>query len=56
MIPAADPASALVAAQFAAHAETYQATSTHAAAIHQQLVNALAVSSESHASTEAATT
>ena len=57
VIPAAaDPVSALVAAQFAAHAETYQATSTQAAAVHQQLVNALAVSSESYASAEAANT
>src|SRR5580693_8298722 len=55
VVPAAsDEVSALVAAQFAAHAELYQTVSAQAAAIHQQLVEALAASSGSYASTEAA--
>ena len=55
VVPAAsDEVSALVAAQFAAHAELYQTVSAQAAAIHQQLVDALAASSGSYASTEAA--
>jgi hypothetical protein len=51
---AADEVSALTAAQFAAHAEMYQAVSTHAAAIHQLLVRTLEVSASSYAATEAA--
>jgi hypothetical protein len=55
VIPAAaDPVSALTAAQFAAHAQMYQAMAAQAAAIHQQFVSALGVSSASYAATEAA--
>jgi hypothetical protein len=55
VVPAAsDAVSALVAAQFAAHAESYQTASSRAAAIHQQLVDVLAISAGSYASTEAA--
>ena len=38
---AADEVSALTAAQFAAHAQMYQAVSAQAAAIHEQFVNTL---------------
>jgi PE family len=51
---AADPVSALAAAQFATHAQMYQAVAAQAAAIHQQFVSALGVSSASYAATEAA--
>lgn len=51
---AADEVSALTAAQFAAHAQMYQAVSAQAAAIHEMFVNALATSSGSYAATEAA--
>jgi hypothetical protein len=51
---AADEVSALTAAQFAAHAHTYQAVSAQAAAIHEMFVNALATSAGSYAATEAA--
>jgi hypothetical protein len=51
---AADEVSALTAAQFAAHAQLYQAVAAQAAAIHQQFVNTLATSSVSYAETEAA--
>ena len=55
VIPAAaDPVSALTAAQFAAHAQMYQAMAAQAAAIHQQFVAALGASSASYAATEAA--
>jgi hypothetical protein len=46
--------SALTAAQFAAHAQMYQAVSAQAAAIHEQFVNTLSTSSGSYALTEAA--
>ncbi|OBA79573.1 PE family protein [Mycobacterium sp. 1164966.3] len=52
--PAADRVSALLAVQFAAHAQMYQAVSAQAAAVHQQFVDALAASSGSYAATEAA--
>jgi hypothetical protein len=52
--PAADQVSALITAQFVAHAQSYQAVSAQAAAIHQQLVATLAVSATSYATTEAA--
>src|ERR1700746_3813056 len=42
---AADEVSALTAAQFAAHAQMYQAVSAQAAAIHDAFVNTLGVSS-----------
>lgn len=46
--------SALTAAQFAAHAQIYQAVSAQAAAIHEMFVNTLQMSSGSYAATEAA--
>jgi hypothetical protein len=51
---AADEVSALTAAQFAAHAQLYQAVAAQATAIHEQFVNTLATSSVSYAATEAA--
>jgi hypothetical protein len=51
---AADEVSALTAAQFAAHAQLYQAVSAQAAAIHEMFVNTLDVSAASYAATEAA--
>jgi hypothetical protein len=55
VIPAAaDEVSALTAAQFAAHAQMYQAVSAQAAAIHETFVNTLGTSAGSYAATEAA--
>ena len=55
LVPAAaDQVSALTAAQFAAHAQLYQAVSAQAEQIHQLFVNTLDVSSGSYAATEAA--
>ncbi len=51
---AADEVSALTAAQFAAHAQMFQAVAAQAAAIHEQFVTTLGVSSTSYAATEAA--
>lgn len=51
---AADEVSALTAAQFAVHAQIYQAVSAQAAAIHEMFVNTLQMSSGSYAATEAA--
>jgi PE family len=51
---AADEVSALTAAQFAAHAQTYQAMSAAAAAIHEMFVNTLGTSAGCYAATEAA--
>jgi hypothetical protein len=51
---AADEVSALTAAQFAAHAQMYQAVSTQAAAIHEMFVNTLGVSSASYTIAEIA--
>jgi hypothetical protein len=51
---AADEVSALTAAQFAAHAEMYQAVSAQAAAIHELFVNTLGISAGSYEATEAA--
>src|ERR1700751_2317278 len=54
-IPAAmDEVSALTAAQFAAHAQIYQAVSGQAAAIHEQFVNTLGMSGASYLATEIA--
>lgn len=53
---AADEISALTAAQFAAHAQMYQAAGIHAAAIHDQFMTTLAASAGSYAATEAANT
>jgi len=50
---AADEVSALTAAQFAAHAQLYQAVSAQAAAIHENFVNTLGTSAGSYAATEA---
>ncbi len=55
VVPAAsDQVSALTAAQFAAHAASYQAISAQAAAIHQAFVSTLSASAGSYAVTEAA--
>jgi hypothetical protein len=55
VIPAAaDEVSALTAAQFAAHAQMYQAVSVQAAAIQEMFVNTLGASAGSYAATEAA--
>jgi PE family len=54
MPAAADEVSALTAATFVGHAQTYQAISAQAAAIHAQFVNMLANSAGSYAATEAA--
>jgi hypothetical protein len=51
---AADAVSALTAAQFATHAEMYQAISAQAAAIHNMFVTTLGTSAGSYADTEAA--
>jgi hypothetical protein len=51
---AADEVSALTAAQFAAHAQMYQAVSAQVAAIHELFVNTLGTSAGSYAATEAA--
>jgi hypothetical protein len=51
---AADEVSALTAAQFAAHAQMYQAVSAQAAAIHEMFVNTLHMSGASYRITEAA--
>jgi PE family len=55
LVPAAaDEVSALTAAQFAVHAQMYQAISAQAEAIHQLFVSTLATSATSYAATEAA--
>src|SRR5271163_3851143 len=51
---AADEVSALTAAQFATHAQMYQAISAQAEAIHQLFVSTLGTSAASYAATEAA--
>ena len=51
---AADEVSALTAAQFAGHAQLYQAVSAQAAAIHEAFVNTLGTSAGSYAATEVA--
>ncbi|MBV8860464.1 MAG: PE family protein [Mycobacterium sp.] len=51
---AADEVSALTAAQFAAHAQLYQAVAAQATAIHEQFVNTLTTSASSYGATEAA--
>jgi hypothetical protein len=51
---AADEVSALTAAQFAAHAQMYQAISAQAAAIHAQFTATLETSAGSYLATEAA--
>jgi hypothetical protein len=54
MPAAADEVSALTALQFAAHAQTYQAISAQAAAIHDMFVSTLGGSAGSYTATEAA--
>jgi len=51
---AADEVSALTAAQFAMHAQMYQAVSAQAAAIRDMFVSTLGASAGSYATTEAA--
>jgi hypothetical protein len=51
---AADPVSALQAAQFTAYGTWYQQVSAQAAAVHQMLVNTLGTSAGSYAETESA--
>ena len=51
---AADEVSALTAAQFASHAQTYQAVNAQASAMHEMLVTILRASAGSYAATEAA--
>ena len=51
---AADEVSALTAAQFAAHAQLYQAIGAQATAIHELFVNTLGTSAGSYAAAEAA--
>ncbi len=51
---AADPVSALTAAQFVAHAGLYQAVSAQANAIHHMFVTTLMTSAGSYEATEAA--
>ena len=51
---AADEVSALTAAQFAAHAQMYQAVSAQAAAIHEMFVNTLGTSAGSYSAVEMA--
>ena len=50
---AADPVSALTAAQFASHAQLYQTICAQAAAIHQQMVANLGSNAHAYAATEA---
>jgi hypothetical protein len=55
LVPAAaDEVSALVAMQFAAHAQMYQEVSAQATAMHQMFVSVLAASAGSYAATESA--
>jgi hypothetical protein len=46
----------LTAAQFAAHAQIYQAVGGQAAAVHDMFVTSLASSADSYAATEASNT
>jgi hypothetical protein len=52
--PAADVVSALIATQFTAHAQLYQAVATMAGEVHHLLVSTLALDAGSYAATEAA--
>jgi hypothetical protein len=51
---AADEVSVMTAAQFANHAQMYQAVSAQAAAMHEMFVRVLSASAGSYATTEAA--
>jgi hypothetical protein len=52
--PASDPVSALTAAQFATHAQLYQAISAQAAAVHEQMVSTLGTNAGAYSAAEAA--
>lgn len=52
--PASDLVSALIATQFAAHAQMYQTVGAMAAEVHDLLVSTLTVDAGSYAATEAA--
>ena len=52
--PAADEVSALTAAQFAAHAQMYQAVSAQAGAMHELFATTLKAGAGSYAATEVA--
>jgi hypothetical protein len=55
LVPAAaDEVSALTAAQFAIHAQMYQAISKHAAEVCERFVDTLQMSAHSYAATDAA--
>jgi hypothetical protein len=55
LAPAAvDEVSAMTAARFAVHGQTYQAVSAQAAAMHEMFVRVLGASAGSYATTEAA--
>jgi hypothetical protein len=55
LVPAAaDEVSAMTAARFAMHGQTYQAVSAQAAAMHEMFVRVLGASAGSYATTEAA--
>jgi hypothetical protein len=57
LVPAAaDEVSALTAAQFAIHAQMYQAVSEQATAIHQLFISTLGTSATSYAVAEASNT
>ena len=51
---AADQVSAMTAAQFATHAQMYQAISAPADALHEMFVNTLGIGARSYAATDAA--
>lgn len=51
--PAADEVSALIAAQFATHAQMYQEVSARATMIHEMFVNMLGLGAGSYEATEA---
>ncbi len=50
---AADPVSALIAAQFAMHARMFQSVSAQATAVHEMLAKTMAANANSYAMTEA---
>lgn len=53
MPPAADEVSALIATQFATHAQMYQSVTAQAAAVHERFVSMLGFGANSYATTEA---
>ena len=52
--PAADEVSALLATQFATHAQMYQQVTAQATAVHEMFVNMLGLGAQSYEATEAA--